>query len=107
MKVLKKIDIVKRRQVARTKIERIILERAQFPFITKLHYAFQTNYRLYMIIDYMPGGDLFTHLSHYGVFSEERTRLYIAEIVLALDHLHKMGIIYVENNYSLFYYSVI
>ena len=86
MKVLKKIDLVKRRQVARTKIERIILERAQFPFITKLHYAFQTNYRLYMIIDYMPG----------GVFSEERTRLYIAEIVLALDHLHKMGIIYVE-----------
>ena len=55
-----------------------------------------------MIIDYMPGGDLFTHLSHYGVFSEERTRLYIAEIVLALDHLHKMGIIYVENNYCFF-----
>ena len=75
MKVLKKIDLVKRRQVARTKIERIILERAQFPFITKLHYAFQTNYRLYMIIDYMPGGDLFTHLSHYGVFTEDQLYL--------------------------------
>ena len=98
MKVLKKVDLVKRRQVSRTKIERTILERASFPFITQLHYAFQTNCRLYLIIDYMPGGDLFTHLSHYGVFSEERTRLYMAELVLALDHLHKMGIIYVSKD---------
>lgn len=95
MKVLKKKEIVKRRQVSRTKIERAILERANFPFITHLYYAFQTPYRLYMIIDYMQGGDLFTHLSRFGVFSEERTRFYMAEIILALNHLHKMGIIYV------------
>ena len=48
-----------------------------------------------MVMDYMQCGDLFTHLSHFGLFSEERTRLYVAEIVLALDHLHSMGIIYV------------
>lgn len=96
MKVLKKAEIVRRRQVSRTKIERAILEQANFPFIARLHYAFQTDYRLYMVIDFMQGGDLFTHLSRFGVFSEERTRFYMAEIILALDHLHKMGIIYVH-----------
>lgn len=95
MKVLKKDEIVRRRQVSRTKIERTILEKANFPFITRLYYAYQTPYRLYMVMDYMQCGDLFTHLSHFGLFSEERTRLYVAEIVLALDHLHSMGIIYV------------
>lgn len=48
-----------------------------------------------MVIDYMQCGDLFTHLSRFGVFTEDRARLYIAEIVLALEHLHNMGIIYV------------
>ena len=95
MKVLKKADLVRRRQVSRIKIERAILEQAKFPFITQLYYAFQTPYRLYMIMDFMQGGDLFTHLTRFGVFSEERTRFYIAEIVLALHHLHQMGIIYV------------
>ena len=95
MKVLKKADLVRRRQVSRIKIERAILEQANFPFITRLYYAFQTPYRLYLIMDFMQGGDLFTHLTQFGVFNEERTRFYIAEIVLALDHLHKMGIIYV------------
>ena len=95
MKVLKKDEIVRRRQVSRTKIERTILEKANFPFITRLYYAYQTPCRLYMVMDYMQCGDLFTHLSHFGLFSEERTRLYVAEIVLALDHLHSMGIIYV------------
>lgn len=95
MKVLKKDDIVRRRQVSRTKVERFILERANFPFITRLYYAYQTPYRLYMVIDYMQCGDLFTHLSRFGVFTEDRARLYIAEIVLALEHLHNMGIIYV------------
>lgn len=95
MKVLKKDEIVRRRQVSRTKVERTILERANFPFITRLYYAYQTPYRLYMVMDYMQCGDLFTHLSHFGIFSEDRARLYIAEIVLALEHLHSMGIIYV------------
>lgn len=94
MKVLKKEEIVRRRQVARTKVERLILERANFPFITKLHYAYQTPYRLYFVMDYMQCGDLFTHLSRFGIFSEETTRLYMAEIVLALEHLHAMGIIF-------------
>ena len=94
MKVLKKDEIVRRRQVSRTKVERTILERANFPFITRLYYAYQTPYRLYMVMDYMQCGDLFTHLSHFGIFSEDRARLYIAEIVLALEHLHSMGIIY-------------
>ncbi|KNB46108.1 kinase [Blastocystis sp. subtype 4] len=94
MKVLKKDELVRRRQVSRTKVERLILERADFPFITRLYYAYQTPYRLYMIMDFMQCGDLFTHLSRFGVFSEERTRLYMAEIVLALEHLHNMGIIF-------------
>lgn len=100
MKVLKKDELVRRRQVSRTKVERLILERANFPFITRLYYAYQTPYRLYMVMDYMQCGDLFTHLSRFGVFSEERTRLYMAEIVLALEHLHAMGIIFVVNPWT-------
>ena len=96
MKVLKKDELLLRRQVSRTKVERLILERANFPFITRLYYAYQTPYRLYLVMDFMQCGDLFTHLSRFGVFSEDRTRLYMAEIVLALEHLHDMGIIFVR-----------
>ena len=59
-----------------------------------MHYAFQTPERLYFVIDFLNGGELFFHLRKETKFSQERTRFYAAEIVMALECLHSNGIIY-------------
>jgi len=94
MKVLRKEAIVARKQVAHTQAEKSILQKISHPFIVKLNYAFQTEDKLYMVLDYVNGGELFFHLKKEGKFSEERVRLYSAEIALALGHLHGLGIVY-------------
>uniref|UniRef100_A0A8D3AD11 Ribosomal protein S6 kinase n=1 Tax=Scophthalmus maximus TaxID=52904 RepID=A0A8D3AD11_SCOMX len=93
MKVLKKATL-KVRDRARTKMERDILVEVNHPFIVKLHYAFQTEGKLYLILDFLRGGDLFTRLSKEVMFTEEDVKFYLAELALALDHLHSLGIIY-------------
>ena len=60
----------------------------------KLHYAFQTPEKLYLVLDYCPGGELFFHLSRIRRFPERVARFYAAELLLAIGHLHKRGIIY-------------
>lgn len=94
MKVLHKDNVVKRNQVEHTKTERSVLGAVDHPFIVKLIYAFQTKKKLYFVMDYCSGGELFYHLGRAGRFSENRTRFYAAEIVLALEHLHTLGIVY-------------
>jgi serine/threonine protein kinase len=94
MKVLRKDTIIERNQVAHTKAERSILEKIQHPFIVNLNYAFQTPEKLYMILDFINGGELFFHLKKEGRFSEERVRLYVSEITLAIEHMHKLDIVY-------------
>lgn len=71
-----------------------ILMKIQHPFIVNLNYAFQTKDKLYMILDYINGGELFFHLKKEGRFAESRVKLYAAEIVCALAHLHNLGIPY-------------
>lgn len=93
MKVLKKATLKVRDRV-RTKLERDILVDVNHPFIVKLHYAFQTEGKLYLILDFLRGGDLFTRLSKEVMFTEEDVKIYLAELALALDHLHGLGIIY-------------
>jgi serum/glucocorticoid-regulated kinase 2 len=94
MKILRKAHLVKRRQIERTKTERQVLAVADHPFIMKLHFAFQSSDKLYLVLDYCPGGELFFHLSRYRRFPERVARFYTAELVLAIDHLHSKGIIY-------------
>lgn len=94
MKVLRKEMIERRNQIMHTQAERSILEEVQCPFIVQLHYAFQTPDKLYMVMDYMNGGELFFHLRRSGRFTEDRTRFYAAEILLALEYLHERDIIY-------------
>lgn len=94
MKVLRKDRLQKARQVRHTQTEREILEKISHPFIAKLQYAFQTEEKLYLITEYMPGGELFFHLKKEQIFSEKKAKFYICEIVLALEHLHKNKIIY-------------
>ena len=96
MKILKKKAMIKRNQVNHIKTERKIMELIDFPFIVKLIYAFQTPQKLYMIMDYCPGGEIFYHIQRVERFNEEAAKFYAAQLVLALDHLHKNNIIYRE-----------
>lgn len=93
MKVLRKATLKVRDRV-RTKMERNILVDVEHPFIVRLHYAFQTEGKLYLILDFLRGGDLFSRLSKQLMFTEEDVKFYLAELALALDHIHKLGIIY-------------
>jgi len=94
MKILKKQHVVDTRQVNSTKAERRILEAIEHPFVVKLRYGFQSNTKLYMVMDYYSGGSLFYHAERMGSFPEDSVRFFAAEITLALDHLHQRGIIY-------------
>lgn len=93
MKVLKKATL-KIRDRVRTKMERNILVDVEHPFIVRLHYAFQTEGKLYLILDFLRGGDLFSRLSKEVMFTEDDVKFYLAELALALDHIHRLGIIY-------------
>ncbi|CAD8139416.1 unnamed protein product [Paramecium octaurelia] len=94
MKILRKDVIQQKGQQVHTMNERQILEVAQHPFIVQLHFAFQTPEKLYLVTDFLAGGELFYHLRKSKKFSEERMQLYAAELILALEYLHKKGIIY-------------
>ena len=96
MKVLKKKVMIKRNQVTHIKAERRIMELIDHPFIVKLRYAFQNTKKLYMVMDYCPGGELFFHIQRVERFNEEAVKFYAAQLALALDHLHKNNIIYRE-----------
>ncbi|KAH9487580.1 Ribosomal protein S6 kinase beta-1 [Bulinus truncatus] len=95
MKVLKKATIARnQKDTAHTRAERNILEAVKHPFIVDLHYAFQTDGKLYLILEYLPGGELFTHLEREGIFMEDMASFYLGEILLAIEHLHTLGVIY-------------
>ncbi|XP_051541960.1 ribosomal protein S6 kinase beta-1 isoform X1 [Myxocyprinus asiaticus] len=95
MKVLKKATIMRNaKDTAHTKAERSILEEVKHPFIVDLMYAFQTGGKLYLILEYLSGGELFTQLEREGIFMEDTACFYLAEISMALGHLHQKGIIY-------------
>jgi hypothetical protein len=90
MKVLSKPNIVRRKQVEHTRTERRVLGTINHPNIVKLHYAFQTKEKLYFVLDYAAGGELFFHLSRMKKFPEHFARFYSAQIASALDALHKI-----------------
>ncbi|XP_017732942.1 PREDICTED: LOW QUALITY PROTEIN: ribosomal protein S6 kinase beta-1 [Rhinopithecus bieti] len=82
------------KDTAHTKAERNILEEVKHPFIVDLIYAFQTGGKLYLILEYLSGGELFMQLEREGIFMEDTACFYLAEISMALGHLHQKGIIY-------------
>ena len=88
--------VVHKRLVEQTKTERHILESInRHPFVVKLFYAFQDREKLYLILEYGQGGELFHHLAMERMFPEETAAFYMAEMVLALEHLHRnLGVIY-------------
>ncbi|GKT35578.1 Protein kinase 2 [Aduncisulcus paluster] len=94
MKILKKKDIAKAKEIEHTFAERMILAESRHPFLVNLEFAFQDRDNLYMILEFANGGEMFFHLKQDGYFNEKRASFYAAEIVLALDYLHSKGIIY-------------
>lgn len=94
MKTLRKSDVLKRNQVAHVKAERDILAEADNEWVVKLYYSFQDDENLYFVMDYIQGGDLMSLLIKFGIFSEPLAKFYIAELVLAVESVHKMGFIH-------------
>ncbi|RWA14597.1 hypothetical protein EKO27_g522 [Xylaria grammica] len=88
--------VVHKKLVEQTKTERQILESiSRHPFVVNLYYAFQDHEKLYLILEYGQGGELFTHLSTEKMFSESTAAFYMAEMVLALSYLHdSLGVVY-------------
>ncbi|KAI3855203.1 hypothetical protein MKX03_026061 [Papaver bracteatum] len=94
MKVMRKDTIIKKNHVDYMRAERDILTKVDHPFIVQLRYSFQTKSKLYLILDFINGGHLFFHLYRQGIFSEDQARVYTAEIVSAVSHLHERGIVH-------------
>lgn len=97
LKILRKTQIIKLKQVDHVQHERAVLgEVAGHPFITNLIATFSDQNSLYMLLDYVPGGELFSYLRKFRRFDESIARVYAAEIVLVLEFLHEQqgGIAY-------------
>ncbi|EON67388.1 AGC/NDR/NDR protein kinase [Coniosporium apollinis CBS 100218] len=94
LKSLVKSEMFKKDQLAHVRSERDILAESDSPWVVKLHTTFQDNTFLYMLMEFLPGGDLMTMLIKYEIFTEDITRFYMAEITLAIEAVHKLGFIH-------------
>ncbi|CEH18047.1 proliferation-associated serine threonine protein kinase [Ceraceosorus bombacis] len=94
LKTLRKAHIVSRSEVTHTLAERTVLAKVNCPFIVPLKFSFQSPDKLYLVLAFVNGGELFHHLQREGRFSEERARFYAAELLCALEHLHGFNVIY-------------
>eukprot|EP00775_Hariotina_reticulata_P007561 gene7561-7768_t len=94
IKVLTKTELVRKNMVESVTNERNILAMANNPFVVRFYYSFSSPEKLFLVMEYCPGGDLSSVLQHLGRFSEEMTKQYIAETVLALEYCHSKGIIH-------------
>ena len=94
MKIISKAQLEKKNNVSYMKSERDILTKIDFPFIVGLRFSFQSEDKLFLVMDYLQGGELFFHLMKKGLILENTTRFYMVEIILAIEHLHSKGIIH-------------
>uniref|UniRef100_A0A4W5QHS8 Serine/threonine-protein kinase Sgk1 n=1 Tax=Hucho hucho TaxID=62062 RepID=A0A4W5QHS8_9TELE len=95
IKVLQKRVILNRREQKHIMAERnVLLKNMKHPFLVGLHYSFQTTDKLYFVLDFVNGGELFFHLQKEQTFPEPRAKFYIAEMASALGYLHSLNIVY-------------
>ena len=94
MKKLKKSEMLRRGQVEHVKAERNLLVEVSSPYVMKLYYSFQDEEFLYLITEYLPGGDMMTLLMRRDTLTERETQFYIAETVLALESIHRHSYIH-------------
>ncbi|PWA00532.1 hypothetical protein BB558_003432 [Smittium angustum] len=94
MKMLRKSDMIKKDQLAHVRAERDILAEANSDWVVQLYFSFQDEQRLYLIMEFLPGGDLMTMLIKYDIFPEDVTRFYMAECILAIEDVHRLGFVH-------------
>ncbi|KAG5837813.1 hypothetical protein ANANG_G00216990 [Anguilla anguilla] len=94
MKILRKADMLEKEQVGHIRAERDILVEADSLWVVKMFYSFQDKMNLYLIMEFLPGGDMMTLLMKKDTLSEEATQFYMAETVLAIDSIHQLGFIH-------------
>ena len=94
MKIMKKNTILEHDQVSHTLLEKKILQKLNYQFLVGMVFCFQTQERIYFVMNFIRGGELFNHLHKCKHFPEEETKFYCAIIGLALEYLHTHGIVY-------------
>lgn len=94
MKSINKRDMIDKKQVKHIRTERDILSAAANEWIIKLHYSFQDKSHLYLVMEYLPGGDFMNLLIRQNILSELEAKFYIAELVLAVEGVHKLNYIH-------------
>ncbi|XP_060174814.1 uncharacterized protein LOC132605671 [Lycium barbarum] len=94
MKKLKKSEMLRRGQVEHVKAERNLLAEVDSDCIVKLYYSFQDEDYLYLVMEYLPGGDMMTLLMRKDILTEDEARFYVAETVLAIESIHKHNYIH-------------
>ncbi|CAF2526752.1 unnamed protein product [Rotaria sp. Silwood2] len=94
MKILRKEDMLLREQVAHVRAERDVLVEADHTWTVKMFYSFQDTRNLYLIMEFLPGGDLMTLLIQKEIFSEDMTQFYVAETAEAIESIHRLGFIH-------------
>ncbi|XP_066300252.1 serine/threonine-protein kinase greatwall-like [Branchiostoma lanceolatum] len=94
MKVVRKADMVQKNMVHQTIAERDALALVKSPFIVHLYYSLQSKQNIYLVMEYLIGGDVKSLLHIYGYFDEDMAIMYTAEVILALKYLHSHGIIH-------------
>ncbi|CAK9142824.1 unnamed protein product [Ilex paraguariensis] len=94
IKVLKKLDMFRKNDIERILAERNILITVRNPFVVRFFYSFTSRDNLYLVMEYLNGGDLYSLLRKVGCLEEDVARIYVAELVLALEYIHSLGIVH-------------
>ena len=96
MKIIPKKNVSAKKQEAFITIERNVLVEANHPFIIRMFYAFQNTKKLFFVLEFCPGGELYRQISKKHKLPEDHVRFYAAQMVLALEYLHARNIVYRE-----------
>lgn len=94
VKKMKKTEMIKKNQALHIRTEKDVLAEAQNPWIVGLNYSFQDEDFLYLVMDYAPGGDLMNLLMVKDILPENEVKFYAAELVMAIESMHKMNYIH-------------